>query len=820
MDAARDRGSRLTGAGAATLGAGVAVAAPTFAASKTAMDFQGQMVDVKKVLNDVSPAGLKAIEDGLIEIGARVPVPIEGLGQIAAEGARAGVAAKDLLPFVDNSAKMAAAFDITADKAGSMMATWRKGLGLTLPQTVELGDKVNALTNTFGGAAPEIAAMVTEVGPLGKIMGVASGEVASMAQLMNAIGVESSVGSTGIKNFMLTMAAGESVTKTQGAAFQALGLDASNMAQRMQTDARGAILEVLDAIAKLPKDRQSGMLTNLFGRESVAAIAPLLANLEDLKANFALVGDAQNYAGSMGQEFETAMSKTSNKLETATNGVIAMGISFGKQLLPVIDRGAALISTVAGNIAAWARENPALAKTIAVAAAILGGLLVGVGALAIVIGTVMGPLAMARLALFGLKEGGIAAGGGLAMVKKGFIGVGKAIFTAGRFLLMNPIGLAITAIAIGAFLIIKYWDKVAPFFAALWSGVEAVFSGAFTVLKALLMTFTPLGFVVKHWQGISAFFAGIWDSVVAVLSSALDIAKTLFVNFTPLGLIFRHWDVVKPYFAALWEGVKDLFVGVWDFIQGAADGRYNPANILYEKWSRITGFFAGLWNGVKGVFSAGWAAIVALATSWPARMLTIGGQIIAGLVRGIRAAPGAVWNALKDVVLGGVNGVKKLLGIRSPSRVFAAIGGHVTDGLTLGIRRGTGDVLGEMGGLANRLTAAAAFGSLSFAPLSAASVPRLGSVEIAREPAPSALPQFEMPARKPSAFRPAIRHADPAPPAFGRPPRERRDPQPSASYHFTINGSDPQEIARRVRQIIEQIERERAADRRSEYEDD
>lgn len=122
------------------------------------------------------------------------------------------------------------------------------------------------------------------------------------------------------------------------------------------------------------------------------------------------------------------------------------------------------------------------------------------------------------------------------------------------------------------------------------------------------------------------------------------------------------------------------------------------------------------WDKIKAAFAQG----VAFLTGLGARMAAIGRAIIAGLVNGIRNAGGAVWQTLKKIVLGGIQGVKNLLGIKSPSRVFMAIGQHTGEGMALGIDRQRGRVAGAAGGLARGAVAA---GALAFAPAAMAAQP-------------------------------------------------------------------------------------------------
>jgi hypothetical protein len=85
------------------------------------------------------------------------------------------------------------------------------------------------------------------------------------------------------------------------------------------------------------------------------------------------------------------------------------------------------------------------------------------------------------------------------------------------------------------------------------------------------------------------------------------------------------------------------------------------------------------------------------------RMIEWGGNIIDGLVKGIKAAPEAVWNALKSVVLRGVENIRAFLGIASPSKLFMEMGGFVSEGMALGITAGLPKVDAAMAEMGRRM---------------------------------------------------------------------------------------------------------------------
>lgn len=79
--------------------------------------------------------------------------------------------------------------------------------------------------------------------------------------------------------------------------------------------------------------------------------------------------------------------------------------------------------------------------------------------------------------------------------------------------------------------------------------------------------------------------------------------------------------------------------------------------------------------------------------SLPGRVVSIGRNIINGLVRGIQGAAGAVVDAVTGAVGGAIEAAKNFLGIHSPSRVFQEIGDFTMQGFELGIDESLNNVM-------------------------------------------------------------------------------------------------------------------------------
>ena len=214
--------------------------------------------------------------------------------------------------------------------------------------------------------------------------------------------------------------------------------------------------------------------------------------------------------------------------------------------------------------------------------------------------------------------------------------------------------------------------------------------------------------------------------------------------------IWQNWETIGPKLAALWQGIKDAFARAWDWIK--------------EKASGIADWF----------------------TSTKGKLLDAGRAMVDGLLNGISER----WAALKQKVGELADGVatwfKEKLGIHSPSRVFATLGGFTMAGLTQGLEDGQDAPLKAVQTLATKLTgigAGIAIGSTAAvaAPISFDTRPALTTSAVAAAPAAAAAP--------------ITIHIHP--PA----------------------GADPQAIAHLVRDELRQIENQRAARQRSRLAD-
>lgn len=352
---------------------------------QAAMSFESNMAEVAKVvswLKDDTGAitkEYKELQNEILSLSSKIPMTAEEISQIMAAAGQSNVAQNnaELVKFTEDAAKMGIAFDISAEQAGEWMAKWRTSFHMSQEQVIALSDQINYLGNTSAANASQISEIVTKIGPLGEVAGLCSGEIAALGASLVAVGVNEDVAATGIKKVMTTMTAGAAATKRQKDVLNQLGMSATELAERMQNDAQGAIIDFLETVQRLPEAEQAAALKNYFGEEAVAAIAPLLTNLSYLEEQFQKVGDASLYAGSMQGEYAARADTTENKVQLAKNSIQSLIVTLGNTFLPVVGEVAEKVQVVITKITEFAQANPELVKTITKVAAALAAVKVG-----------------------------------------------------------------------------------------------------------------------------------------------------------------------------------------------------------------------------------------------------------------------------------------------------------------------------------------------------------------------------------------------------------------------------------------------------------
>ena len=460
---------------------------------KPAVAFESAMADVKKVVDFDSPEELKQMESDIKKLSETIPLSLEGLTQIVAAGGQLGVAKSELTAFAETAAQMSVAFDITADEAGQSMAKLSNVLQMPISEMSKVGDVINHLSNNIAATAPEITEVNLRAGAMAKTFGLSYNEVSALAGTFVSMGKSPEIAGTAI-NMMASRL--KLIPVSSGAAreaFDQLGISMTEYTEMIESGrGKDALLAVLDALTKIQGVKRSQIMVDMFGENANRHINSLVESLDTLKANFELVANETEYAGSMQREFAARSATTENNLQLLKNQMAVLATNVGATLLPAINSVVGIFGQAASSLAEFAEKHPTLIKYIGLAVAgmtsfKLASFALGYGFTFLKGGalTIVGVFSKVKT-IFSVAK--IALGAVIPVIKA----VGTAFLT-------NPVGLIITGIAVGAALIIKYWKPISAFFKRLFEPVIQVFKQVWNWITGLWEKAKDIFNGVKDW---------------------------------------------------------------------------------------------------------------------------------------------------------------------------------------------------------------------------------------------------------------------------------------------------------------------------------
>ena len=587
-------------------GAAGAVAGVAFPV-KLAVEFESAMADVKKVVDFDTPKQFKEMEQDILRLTRTIPMAGTELAKITASGGQLGVERKDLPKFTETIAKMSVAFDMAADQAGDSMAKLANVYQIPIDQIGKLGDAVNHLSNSSPAKAGDIINTLGRVGGVAKQFGLTEIQTTSLSNAFISLGKTPEIAGTAINGMLTKLMTADK----QGAKFQKalknMGMESKDLKKAIKENGEQALMDFLKQVGKLPKENQMGALVDLFGLEYADDVAVLVSGLETYKKSINELKKTSKdgkpaFIGSMDKEFAARSATTANNWQIFKNSLTEIGITAGSVLLPALNQLMTTIRPIINSFADWASKNPEVVSALVHLAAGFAALKVGGLMFRFVGNELSGLMVSFRLAkaflgvdwlatVIRFKSGIGALARIFGVVKTAATLLGSGLMSLGRFLLMSPIGIALTLLGVAAYMLYKNWDGVVGGAKALWQDLSNFISGVV--------------------NSIASFFGTCWERIKAFFNSGIGNISAQIINWSPLGLFYQSFASVMSWFGVqlpssftqfganiiqgLWNGLKSKIESVktW-FAQQAASLKQTFAGVMgIHSPSRVFRRFGG-----------------------------------------------------------------------------------------------------------------------------------------------------------------------------------------------------------------------------------
>lgn len=672
-----------------TAGATLAVGAPVFKAVMDAAAFGDAVKDIA-IVGELSPDAESRLGASLrrtaIETNQAAGDLAGGVGKLIAEGMAVDKAAEQAALLgrfttatrasFDDAAKMMVSFDVLGVSA--------KDMELAFSQAAAAGKLGSFEVRDMAKWFPQLGGLMKGIGVTGNEAVVS---MASRLQIAMKTAGSTDEAANNLKNFLAKLTSKDTIK-----AFEDMGVDLQGsmlrLARQGMDPIEGAVGIVMDRIGKQspavaaelaalgkemaaikdPAERAAEMERRRTMIEALGARTGMGEMFRDLQAVSYLLAEVQNRdalkevrAGTesgrtedgrlaVDADFAKRMESPLEQFKALKIGLTEIGLSIGEILLPPLLELVEAVRPAVRAVAEFAKANPLLIKTV------VGlGLALTAGKLAVLgLGWAVSFLVLSPLN--GLRTAFLTVGGRWLWL--------RGLWQAGAF---APLLRGLASVGAG---FMRALPMAAAFGKGLWMAVYMPFKllaqGGFLLAKLLggaLLSGLRLA-------GQAVLFLG-----RALLMNPIGLAVTVIAGAAYL--IWKNWDRLGPMFARLWSSIKAGAAAAWAGIKSAFLN-FTPLGLVVKHWQPLMAWFRGL----------------------PAAFAGFGAALVEGLVNGIKNRLAAAGEAIKSMGASVRDTFKNMLGIRSPSRVFAEMGGNLSEGLSLGMTAKLGAVTKAAAGMA------------------------------------------------------------------------------------------------------------------------
>jgi len=542
-----------------------------------------------------------------------IPLAITDMYELGTAAGRVGIELENMELAVSTAAMLGTVTDLSADIAMDKMAQFSTVMQMPQESFDRLGATLVGLGNNMATTENQIMRMGARLTGMGNAVGMSESEVLGFSAAFSSLGINAEAGGSAFTTIMLDIQnAVDNGSSSLEVFASTAGKSVDEFSDLFRRDATSAFIYLTEGLGRLNDEGyNTSQILSEMGFEGI--------NVTDMMRRASGAGstlrDAIDLANTSWEE-NTALTSAAGKIYDTTASDLkilrnrftlfkdSIGSDLQHQFRGLISIGDRALQWLT-NLDDRTRRN---VVTIGLFAAAIGPVLLGIGG--------------AIKAVTSMKST-------VDQLRKGF-GAMKFAFSKGGVavkLFTNPIGIAV--LAIGALIAIgialwKNWDKVTDWFSnrfpnaferiantidwvqgfisnnmdslrGIFDGFVQFFTGFFTLdfsmaLEGLATIFTSginliSDIALGGFNGIMGFF----EMIIAPLAERFPFV---------FGIISDYLGIFKGTVTSIMGSVKQIFVGVIDFIVGVFTGDWSRA------WQGVVNIFGGIFGTLGSLVKA------------------------------------------------------------------------------------------------------------------------------------------------------------------------------------------------------------------------
>lgn len=648
--------------GKAMTGFGVGAAAGLGAAVKTAADFDTAMRKAGAIAG-ANKAQFNDMRQAALDLGARTSKSATEVANAMTDMAAKGFSANQVIAAMPGVISAAEASGEDLALTSDTVASALNGFGLKASDATHVADVLAMAANKTAAGVEDMQYAFKYSAPVARQLGISLEELASATGIMSNAGIKGEQAGTTLRGGLTQLL---NPSEKTSKLMEKMGVKVTD-ANGKFVGLSGVIKNLNSSMRGMTDAQKVATLSQIVGTEAASGFLTLMqagpAKIDGMTASL------KNSAGASAETAAQMKAGIGGTFQNLQGAIETFAITIGTALIPAIQA----VATWLTNLTNWFNGLPASVQTtIAVVAALAAVFALVAGPIMIIVGQIP-----ALLTLLGLLAAAIGTTTGVLLST-------VAIIT----------GVIAAIVAIGVALVVAY-NKVGWFrdmVNAAWAAIKSAWNTAITFISGITMQIigSVSAFIGSQLAKIRAF----WQQNGAAI----------------MGIVQSYFGAVRAYITGVMGVIRGIFKAVWPILTSVVRVAWaNIKAVVSSSLSLIAGVIRTTAAVMRGDWSGAWSAIKAtvrnighdiVSAFKGINLVSIGRNIISGLVNGIKSMAGSVMSTAKGIASSAVSAVKSALKIHSPSRVMAKLGAYTGEGLAKGIASMQKAVAASASGLA------------------------------------------------------------------------------------------------------------------------
>ena len=709
----------LKAVGTVAATAGTAIAAMGAYATKTSIDFESAFAGVRKTV-DATEQEFAALEKGIRDMSKRMPQSASEIAAVAEAAGQLGIQTENILGFTETMVMLGDATNMTSDQAATALARLANITGMSQTDFDKLGSTIVALGNNLATTESEIVEMGLRLAGTASQVGMTEEQMLALAGAMSSVGINAEAGGSSMSRVMQkinteVLSTGENLSKFAEIADMSAD-EFSKTWKEKPTEAIQAFIKGLDEINASGGDVTTTLKElGINSTQEIDTLLRLAGANETLADALGISAEAWEENIALQNEAEQRYQTTESLIKILKNNIDDLAISVGDELKESLqDTINVAIDMV--NQLSQAFDEGGFAGLVGEVGNVLANIVVEITSYA-------PKLFDAAVDMITSFIEGIQAN--LPQIVDSALDLMDSFITA-------VIEILPEIVALGFELVINLINGIADRLPDLMTqAIDMVILIADTIIDNIdLIIEAGIRIILALVQGIienlpklieqvpriiNEFAHAIYNNLPTILKAGVEIIlilikgiiqaiPTLIANIPQIIMaivnvitLYNWAQLGKNVIKWLGDGITSMVGNITGIAKNLANAVTEAIKGIFKSGTSIgSNFITGVINGIKSLLSNIISTASNLASSVIKTIInvfreapSIGSNMVKGIWNGIDNVTGWILDKIRGFGNAIMNGMKRIFGINSPSKVMRdEIGKNLTLGIGVGLEDG------------------------------------------------------------------------------------------------------------------------------------